>query len=116
MNAHKAFGKVTAFAALALLLVGWHVGPVHADHLNFTLYNQSRQSISRLYVSPAQSIDWGGDVLGTDILRSGRSTRITFPRQGPGSPCLWDIKVVYSDGSDAVKRFNLCKVNVVTTR
>jgi hypothetical protein len=116
MNAHKAFCKVTASAAIALLLVGWNVWPVHAEHLNFTFYNESRKSISRLYVSPAWSESWGSDVLGTDILRNGRNTRITFPGQNPRSPCIWDVKVVYSDGSNAVNRFNLCEVDVVTAR
>jgi hypothetical protein len=114
MNARKALCKFTTFAAIALVLVGGHVWPVHANHLNFTLYNQSSQSIRRLYVSPASSDKWGNDVLGTDILRSGRSTRITFPGQNIYSSCLWDIKVVYSNGSSAVNRFDLCEVNVVT--
>jgi hypothetical protein len=116
MNARKAFGTFTAAAALAVLLVGWNVWPVHAEHLNFTLYNKSSKPIFHLYVSPAWSDRWGGDVLGTEILRSGRNTRITFPGQNPHSPCIWDIKVVYSDGSNAVNRFDLCEVKMVNAR
>jgi hypothetical protein len=116
MNAHKAFCKFTASAAIALLLVGWTVWSVDAEHLNFTLYNESSKSIFRLYVSPARSDRWGGDVLSTGILRSGRSTRITFPGQNPSSPCIWDIKVVYGDGSNAVNRLNLCEINEVNAR
>jgi hypothetical protein len=65
----------------------------------------------QLYVSPASSDNWGQDVLGTDILRGGYFTRINFPGQTPNSPCMWDIKVVYADGTSTQKRFNLCKVD-----
>jgi len=116
MNSHKTLCKFTASAAIALWLVGWNVWPVHAEHLNFTLYNRSGKSIFRLYVSPAQSGRWGNDVLGMGVLMSGGNTRITFPGQNPSSPCIWDVKVIYADGSNAVNRFDLCKVGVVTAR
>jgi hypothetical protein len=91
MTTPKALSKFAVSAAFAVLLVGWSVFPAHADHLNFTLHNESRKSISYLYVAPASSDNWGQDVLGSGILRSGYYTRISFPGQTPNSPCLWDI-------------------------
>lgn len=116
MNTRKAFFKFAAAAAGVLLLVGCSSRPARADHLNFTLSNKSYKSIYAIYVTPASSAVWGRDVLGRDVLLRGESTRITFPGQTPSSPCFWDVKVVYSDGTSAQERFNLCESTQVVAR
>ncbi len=114
MNARKALCKFTASAAIALLLVGGIVWPAHANNRDFTLYNQRSQSIRQLFVAPSGAPSWGADVLGTGVLRSGHNTYITFPNQLRGTPCIFDIKAVHTDGSVVVNRgFNLCAVDFV---
>jgi hypothetical protein len=116
MRTQRTFRKFAVSTAIALLLVVGYVWPIHAGHLNFTLYNDSSQSILNLYVSPAQSGAWGRDVLGQDVLRRGGSTRITFPGQTPNSPCMWDIMIVYSNLTTAKNRFDLCTVKEINAR
>jgi len=99
-----------------LLATGFVVKPVLADHLNFTFYNESSKPIYALYVSAAHFRDWGSDILGTDTLGMGESTRITFPGQDNDSPCIYDIKAVFTDNSVSTGRYNLCAADYVTVR
>ena len=99
--------------ALISLIAGAIAEPARADHLNFTLYNESSKPITTLYISAARSTNWGNDILGMDILGMGNSTRITFPGQNQNSPCVYDIKAVFSDNSSSTGRFNLCTVDSV---
>jgi hypothetical protein len=116
MNTRAPFSRLAASAAVGLLLAAGIAWPAHANHLDFTLFNESGTSIYSLYVTPADSAVWGRDVLGRQTLSNRDSTRITFPGQTPNSPCLWDIKVVYSDRTTAVNRFNLCRSTAVYAR
>jgi hypothetical protein len=116
MNTRQAFCRFVAVATGLLLLVGWDARPACAEHLDFTLYNKSYKSIYAIYVKPANSAVWGRDVLGRDVLFRGESTRVNFPGQSPNSPCLWEVKIVYSDGTSAQERFNLCQSSQVFAR
>ena len=112
INPRKAFGRLAISAAIALILAGWNAWPVHAEHLNFTLYNKSGKTIANVYVSRTDTDVWGEDVLGQSVLQSGESRRINFPGQNPESPCSWDIKVIYDDGTSAEMRsHDLCQSN-----
>lgn len=115
MNTRKAFCKFAASTAVAVLLLGFNARPAHAGQLDFTLYNESGRSVYNLYVTPANE-PWGRDVLGTGVLRDGQSTRITFPGEGPSSPCLWDVKVVYGSGASNENRFDLCRESRIYVR
>jgi hypothetical protein len=115
MVTRKAVCKFAASAAVAVLLVGSNVRPAHAE-LDFTLYNVSGRSVYNLYVTPANDPGWGRDVLREGVLLNGENTRITFPGQGPSSPCIWDVKVVYSDRTSAVNRFDLCTESSIYAR
>lgn len=106
------FFSVTCLA----LIAGAIAKPARADHLNFTLYNESSNPITALYISAARSRSWGPDILGRDILDMGNSTRITFPGQNQNSPCIYDIKAIFSDNSSSTGRFNLCTVDSVNVR
>lgn len=100
--------------ASAVTLATGIESPARADHLNFTLYNSSGQTIRRLYVSPSSSSNWGRDVLGRDVLYNGASTRISFPDQNSRSPCWWEVKVVFNGGSSTVGEYNLCRTRSIT--
>jgi hypothetical protein len=86
-----------------------------ADERDFTLINGGRGVITHVYVSPAESNDWGDDVLGRDVLNPGESVFIYFTRFTAGS-CFYDIRVLGDGGaSEAILRaVNLCGTDTVT--
>lgn len=116
MSICKTSLKLATSTAIFSMLAGVNAQLVRADHLNFTLYNETSRSIYLLYVSPARSPSWGSDVLGTDVLKSGGYTRITFPNQSSASPCIYDVKVVFDNRTNSVGRYNLCEVDSITVR
>ncbi|SNR99527.1 MULTISPECIES: argininosuccinate lyase [unclassified Azospirillum] len=80
---------------------------------NFTLKNRTGYTISEVYVSPAKSDDWEEDILGRDVLSEGERVDITFSRKEKS--CIWDLKVVYDDGTPAEwEGFNLCEVSTIS--
>ena len=80
---------------------------------NFSLVNNSGHTIMTLNVSPNNEGEWGEDILGRDVLATGESADITFPREA--SQCSWDIKVTYDDGeSTDLRAQNLCELSTVT--
>ena len=99
-------------AAVAAIFLAFTGAAVAADQ-DFTLVNSTGFEIDQLFVSPHSSNNWGSDVLGRDVLPTGRQTDITFP---PNTrPCAWDLKVVYSDGGSASwMNINLCSISKVT--
>jgi hypothetical protein len=115
MAIRKALLKLATSASVLSLLTGLSAQLAYAEHLNFTLYNGSRKTIYYLYVSATGS-PLGQDVLGSGVLESGGSTRITFPNQSPESPCTYNVKVVFADGTEVQDRFNLCESDSVTVR
>jgi hypothetical protein len=111
-QAHLKFVSVTVFS----LLTAWITEPARANHLDFTVYNETSNPIQALYVSAARSSNWGQDILGRDVLYGGNSTRVTFPGQSPNSPCIYDIRAVFADNSTSEGRFNLCTIDYVNIR
>lgn len=101
--------------AFALPMVSLNVQSALARHLDFTLVNNNDLSIWEINVSPNYSNRWGPDILGEDVLPSGKSTRVTFPYSNPSSPCVYDIKVVYSNQTYDVTKENLCEVDFIET-
>jgi hypothetical protein len=82
---------------------------------DFTLVNKTGLEIHELYVSPANDDQWGEDVLGRDILKSGESVEITFARKEKS--CVWDLKIVDEDKDDVIwEDINLCKAEEITLK
>src|SRR5215212_753939 len=89
-------------APLAMLALGAVLFAPHsasADQRDFTLVNRSERTITNAYVSPSASSRWGSDVLGRDVLPSGRSTGIVFTG-GSSGQCYYDIRVVTRGGAE----------------
>jgi hypothetical protein len=108
------FGMALALA-LALGAVG-PAAPAFADQRDFTLLNNTGQTIYELYVSPTKDDDWGDDILGDDVLMDGTTVTVRFDRFSAGR-CFYDIKVVTASGDEGVlTEVNLCEVGLVTFR
>ena len=87
--------------------------PAQAAKQDFTLVNKTGDTISQVYVSAANAKSWEEDVMGSDTLDDGEEVDIAFERGERG--CLYDLKVVYSDGDSAEwGRIDLCSVHRIS--
>jgi len=79
---------------------------------DFWVANRSSHRIDRIYVSAVDRDDWGHDWLGEHVLPPGQRFPIRPPRDGR---CLYDLRVVYADGSaEERRRVNVCAVAEVS--
>lgn len=108
----KAIRRLAVVLGLGCALSAAGAAPARANHLNFTLLNKSGLTIIHLYVKAAHSDYWGRDILRQD-LPSWQNLRVSFPGQSPSSPCVYDVKIIYFDYSQAVNRFNFCAVKLI---
>lgn len=85
----------SGFAALALLASAL---PAAAQNVEFTLINDSAQSLHYFYTNPSNMDAWGDDLLGPDgTLESGESGTVSI---GDGSDqCLYDFRFETGEGA-----------------
>ena len=99
------------FAALALLASAL---PAAAQTVEFTLINNSSQSLHYFYTNPSNMDAWGGDLLGPDgTLESGDQGTVTI---GDGSDqCLYDFRFETGEGALLeVFEVDICELNSYT--
>jgi hypothetical protein len=78
---------------------------------DFWVTNTSGRQINEIYVSPSTDTNWGEDWLREHVLPSGQRFPIRPRRDGT---CVFDIRVVFADGSsEERRRVNVCAVNEV---
>ena len=93
--------KIRMIAPFVAALAALSATPVLAQmYEDITIENSTGYTISEIYISPARSADWEEDVLDWDVLQNGQEVKIDFKRSA--NTCDWDLKVVYSDGDEAV--------------
>jgi hypothetical protein len=83
-----------ALAALALLAGAL---PAVAQDIEFTLINNSSQSLHYFYTAPSNTSDWGDDLLGDKgTLEAGYEANVLI---GDGSDqCLYDFRFETAEG------------------
>lgn len=102
---------VLVFMIIALFLGGVS-GFVHGAAQDFTLINKTGVDIYYLYISPANSNNWGKDLLGESILSNGENIYIRFSGQPER---WWDLKVKDKNGNTAYwKNLDLSLINQLT--
>jgi hypothetical protein len=75
---------------------------------SFRLVNRSGRQINEVYATAVGVNTWGTDRMGSEVVPPG-ATHIV--RIAPDGNCVYDVRVVYADGSAAEKRrINLCTV------
>jgi hypothetical protein len=107
MNAYLKGG----FAALALLVSAL---PAAAQTVEFTLINDSSQSLHYFYTNPSNMDEWGEDLLGPEgTLESGEQGTVTI---GDGSDqCLYDFRFETGEGALLeVFEVDICELNSYT--
>ncbi|MGZ8282606.1 MAG: hypothetical protein ACXWUN_06590 [Allosphingosinicella sp.] len=85
----------------------------YAAQQDFTVVNDTGQTVMTLNVSPSDENAWGPDILGADVLGDGESAEVSFDRDE--DRCEWDIRVTYEDGdTGAWGGIDLCETVTVT--
>ena len=98
-------------AALALLS---GILPAAAQTVEFTLINNSSQSLHYFYTTPSNENSWGEDLLGPDgTLEAGYQGTVTI---GDGSDqCLYDFRFETGEGNLLeVPQVDICSLNSYT--
>lgn len=77
------------------------------------MVNNTSYTIRRMYGSNQSATTWQEDVLGDSVLTPGSSVVVNWDDNT--CSCMYDFKVVYSDGDQSVKGgVNVCSVATFT--
>jgi hypothetical protein len=95
-----------AFFAVAL------AAPAMAQDVAYELYNDSALTVMEFYTSPANSDDWGPDILGSGVIAPGNSGVVTIA--DGGTECVYDILFVMEDGQELVDTVDICQLGSYT--
>ncbi len=99
---------------LAGLVLAAPALPVVAQDIEFTLINNSSQSLHYFYTTPSNQNDWGDDLLGPDgTLEPGYQGTVYI---GDGSDqCLYDFRFETAEGAVMeVAAVDICELNSYT--
>ncbi|MEY3256376.1 MAG: hypothetical protein RLZZ29_1511 [Cyanobacteriota bacterium] len=82
---------------------------VLAEDITFTLENKTRVNMTEFYASPSGVKNWENDILGDDVLGSGKATEININDER--TTCNYDFQAKFADG-DVVEKYNIdiCKL------
>jgi hypothetical protein len=98
---------------LAAAFIAMAPAAAFAGDQDFALVNSTGYPIDKVFVSQVNEKSWGEDIMGKDTLPDGSTVNITF--HNSTTACKFDLKVSYSDGSDASwSNLDLCTVSKVT--
>lgn len=99
----------TSVFAVALALASFAASPAFAENRVVTIINDTSRSMTRFYASNVGTDDWEENIFRGDRLRPGRSADVNID-DGKGW-CKFDLKAVFSDGTEVVRRrVNVCSV------
>jgi len=74
-----------------------------------TVENQTGYTMMEFYASNRDQRSWGRDWFGPDVLPSGYER--SFNLDDGSGYCIWDLKVVFSDGDEVTRMgLNVCEV------
>jgi S1-C subfamily serine protease len=110
LNTSRTFARAAAGLALAAgclfgaadAIAQQRAPAATARAVDITVQNQTRRTLSYLYVAQPNAVAWGEDRLGSESIAP--RARFQF-RMEPG-PCVRDMRAVYDDGSEET-RFNV---------
>ena len=103
-------GFTAGWLVAAFLLVG-HAGSALAQNRDFTLQNNTRLGIAKMYLSSFNLNKWIR--VRSASIDSGESQGIEFDNAGP---CQMQLRIEFTNGqvSEWLDGFNLCKVSKIT--
>lgn len=99
--------RIFAAAALALM-----AAPALAQDVSYDLSNQTGLTLMEFYSSPASSGEWGGDILGAEVVAPGETGTVTIA--DGSTECVYDFRSVFEDGSELVEQYDICTMGSYT--
>ncbi|MEB3309734.1 MAG: hypothetical protein VKJ02_05835 [Snowella sp.] len=79
------------------------------ESVTFLLENKVRANMTEFYASPSGLKYWENDLLGDDLLRSGKAVEIYI---NDLTTCFYDFQAKFADGDVMEKNsINICKLN-----
>ncbi|MFM6037236.1 MAG: hypothetical protein ACKPEO_17550 [Sphaerospermopsis kisseleviana] len=105
----KTFLTSVAVTALVIPSVLANTSKVLAEDITILLANKTRANMTEFYASPSGVKNWENDILGDDVLRSGKVIEINF--NDKRRTCIYDFLAKFADG-DVVEKYgiNICKL------
>ncbi|NJM67852.1 MAG: hypothetical protein HC851_20380 [Acaryochloris sp. RU_4_1] len=105
--------KLAAATVLSLPLVSSAALSAKAEDVRFLLRNETGVAMTKFQASPSGLDDWENDILGSDVLYSGYSSRINI--NDGRTTCIYDLRGVFADGERVEKyKVNICKLTSFT--
>lgn len=106
----KGFVRLAGAAFAAMTLTAAVSAHAVSQDRRVTIINDTGVTMTRFYASNVDANSWQEDILGREVLRSGRSVRINID-DGTGA-CVFDFKAVFADGDVLVREnINVCRIS-----
>lgn len=102
---------LSKFIAPALLAAAV-AAPAIAQDVAYELYNDSALTVMEFYTSPANSDDWGPDILGAEVIPPGGNGVVTIA--DGSTECVYDFLFVMEDGQELVDTVDICQLGSYT--
>lgn len=98
----------TAPLSASLIIAAALATPALAEDVTYQLNNTSALTLMEFYTSPANTDDWGPDILGAEVIAPGGSGTVTIA--DGSSACVYDIMFVMEDGQELVDTVDICQL------
>ena len=70
-----------------------------AQALTFDVVNNTGITLVDVFVTPAETDNWGSDILPNDLFEAGSTITVTIP-DTYGETCMFDMKITDGEGGD----------------
>ena len=106
--------KALFLIAAGLCLLFLNVSQSNSQALGFYIVNNTGVTLNNIYVSPAESSKWGGDILPNDLFEDLSKVQVYIPADF-GTTCLFDIKITDLPGNSVTfTNVDACKLHTLT--
>lgn len=110
MSAKNKFKMIMAAAAsLTVGLATIPASPARAEEYSFTVTNNTKEVITKLWGSASDG-SMSGEFKLSNGIQPGKPVTIYWAEHTSDTPCTWSIKAGYKDGSESASAsFDFCK-------
>jgi hypothetical protein len=84
--------KLLIASSLFIALFLFNQGSANSQALYFFVTNNTGVTLNNIYVTPAETGNWGNDILPNDLFENSTSVRVDIPADY-GSTCKFDMKI-----------------------
>jgi hypothetical protein len=106
--------KALFLFAAGLCLFLFNASQTNSQALGFYIVNNTGVTLNNIYVSPAESNNWGNDILPNDMFENQSTVMVTIPADY-GATCKFDIKITDIPGNAVIfTNVDACKLHTLT--